>query len=391
VTPQVTQKLAGMEPKLFYFMCEASGFYMRNILHLRIRHITPGSLTIELPPDDRFAGDSDGNMLHSGLTASVIDHAGGFCAWSALTDTKQSVSTIDLQVDYLSPAKLNEPLICEANIVHKGGMVIRTDMICWNESKTIKIASGRGLYNIYTNPLMKKAGLANTFNETLQALPGEYSTRLLKVVIDWVTWIRGVKSQGKASRQAGELVVSDETAKFHEIPRDSSLSITNEKTIRILERYCSFSQDVLGVRVAFASPDRLIMTLPFKRDFIGNPSLPCLHGGVTAAFLDHCGACAAWLSFTAESNTTCDQLNDREVMQDNEGKIINDSSEIDIKRQTTSVDFRIDYVKPALCEELICDAEVVHRGSMLVRVNMTCYNSTRTVKVALGRGLYRVQ
>jgi acyl-coenzyme A thioesterase PaaI-like protein len=42
--------------------------------------------------------------LHGGVAATFIDHCSGLCAWSVLRDPHQTVSTIDLRVDYLSPA-----------------------------------------------------------------------------------------------------------------------------------------------------------------------------------------------------------------------------------------------------------------------------------------------
>lgn len=42
--------------------------------------------------------------LHGGVTASLIDHCSGLCAWSTLRDPHQTLSTVDIRVDYLSPA-----------------------------------------------------------------------------------------------------------------------------------------------------------------------------------------------------------------------------------------------------------------------------------------------
>lgn len=55
-----------------------------------------------------FHNDLVGNLripsLHGGVTATFIDHCSGLCAWSTLRDPYQTVSTVDLRVDYLSPA-----------------------------------------------------------------------------------------------------------------------------------------------------------------------------------------------------------------------------------------------------------------------------------------------
>jgi len=78
----------------------------------------------------------------------LIDHVGGFCAWSALTDARRCVNTIDLRVDYLAPAPC-EDLIFEASVVDLRQRLIRSDVTCYNKDRSKKIAIGRVLFNVY--------------------------------------------------------------------------------------------------------------------------------------------------------------------------------------------------------------------------------------------------
>lgn len=55
-------------------------------------------------------------------------------------------------------------------------------------------------------------------------------------------------------------------------------------TLRALEEGIPYLR-FLGIRFETAG-DELTGILPFKPDLIGNPLLPALHGGVTAAFLE---------------------------------------------------------------------------------------------------------
>jgi uncharacterized protein (TIGR00369 family) len=131
-----------------------------------------------------------------------------------------------------------------------------------------------------------------------------------------------------------------------------------------IENASIFGKDVLGVKTVLLKPGRVSLHLPYKSKFIGNVSIPAYHGGVHAALMDHCG------NFCARSV----------IMGTNEGN----------KYHMMTVHIRVDYLKPALDTDMVCDAEIAHHGSTLVRVNMTCWNHNRTTKVAIGRALYRI-
>ena len=70
-------------------------------------------------------------------------------AWSALSDPRLMVSTVDLRIDYLAPAKGSEDLIAEGIVIDIGSRIIRSDVILWDSRKLKKIAVGRGTFNVY--------------------------------------------------------------------------------------------------------------------------------------------------------------------------------------------------------------------------------------------------
>ena len=86
--------------------------------------------------------------LHGGVAAAIIDHCGGFCAWTTLDDSNYLVSTVSLSLDYLTPAPAAD-MLCDAVVNHKSKTLIRTDITCWNKDRTVKLAVGHGTYNIY--------------------------------------------------------------------------------------------------------------------------------------------------------------------------------------------------------------------------------------------------
>ena len=69
----------------------------------------------------------------------------------------------------------------------------------------------------------------------------------------------------------------------------------DEQSFRDLcEGSSKFIKDVLSPKIDTLNKESLTMLLPFKQDFIGNPLIPCLHGGIAASMLDHTASfCAA--------------------------------------------------------------------------------------------------
>ena len=84
--------------------------------------------------------------LHGGVLSSLIDVAGGLAAWSVLAND-ESVSTVDLRVDYLEPAGLGADLRAEGELIRKGNRVchVRVSVL----QAGILVAEGRAVYNIH--------------------------------------------------------------------------------------------------------------------------------------------------------------------------------------------------------------------------------------------------
>src|SRR5260221_12499699 len=50
----------------------------------------------------------------------------------------------------------------------------------------------------------------------------------------------------------------------------------------------------LGLQVDLLEASRAVLSLPFRREFIGDPFRPALHGGVISTLIDTCGGAAVW-------------------------------------------------------------------------------------------------
>jgi uncharacterized protein (TIGR00369 family) len=105
-----------------------------------------GRSVVILPVRPEHVGDPFRPALHGGVLSSLIDTAGGVAAWSAL-GPGESVSTVDLRVDFLEPAGLGGPLRAEAELVRKGNRGCHVRVACTQDG--VLVAEGRGVYNIH--------------------------------------------------------------------------------------------------------------------------------------------------------------------------------------------------------------------------------------------------
>jgi len=117
-----------------------------KLLGLRGDFIGEGRSVLLLTPRPDFLGDVRRPALHGGVLSALIDTAGGLAAWSALSPD-ESVSTVDLRVDYLEPAGLEGVLRAEAELVRKGNRVCHVRIALTQQD--VLVAEGRGVYNIH--------------------------------------------------------------------------------------------------------------------------------------------------------------------------------------------------------------------------------------------------
>ena len=115
-------------------------------LGLRGESVSEGRCVLRLPVRGDHVGDPRRPAIHGGVLSSLIDTAGGVAAWSALGED-ESVSTVDLRIDYLEPAGLDGDLRAEAELVRKGGRMCHVRMSV--TQGRVLVAEGRGVYNIH--------------------------------------------------------------------------------------------------------------------------------------------------------------------------------------------------------------------------------------------------
>jgi len=130
---------------------------------------------------------------------------------------------------------------------------------------------------------------------------------------------------------------------------------------QFMEQRVPFNR-ILGMRLARLGRGRAVLELPFREEFIGDPFRPALHGGVISSLLDTCGGAAVF--------TTLSDIGDR----------------------TSTVDLRIDYLRPGRKEKLVATAEVVRAGNRVAVVSLRAYHpGGEDEPVATGTGVYNIR
>jgi uncharacterized protein (TIGR00369 family) len=118
-----------------------------QFLGITIEDAQDGYTRLRLPFRPEYIGDAARPALHGGVISTLIDTCGGFAVWTQIR-LEDRVSTIDLRIDYLAPAK-PEPLFAEGRVVRVGNRVGVVDVRCWQPSAPERtVATGKGVYNI---------------------------------------------------------------------------------------------------------------------------------------------------------------------------------------------------------------------------------------------------
>lgn len=117
-------------------------------LGVKVTGVRKGFARLEVPFRDELVGDPLRPALHGGVLSALADAAGGGAVWTGIEDERARVSTIDLRIDYLRPARL-VTLIAEATVVRLGNRVGVADVRLFHpDAEADTVATGKGVYNI---------------------------------------------------------------------------------------------------------------------------------------------------------------------------------------------------------------------------------------------------
>jgi len=116
----------------------------------------------------------------------------------------------------------------------------------------------------------------------------------------------------------------------------------------------------LGMVFEEVEEGRVVMRVAYRPELIGNPELPALHGGVVSALLDTCGGAAVWTRIAPED-------------------------------RVSTVDLRVDYLRPGRPEDLFAEARVIRVGNRVGVTELRAWQPGSSAEpIAVGRGVYNV-
>jgi len=118
--------------------------------------------------------------------------------------------------------------------------------------------------------------------------------------------------------------------------------------------------------------DELTAILPFDEKLIGNPALPALHGGVTAAFLEVAAIIELSWSLMWEEMET--------------GRLDPATIEAAPPRLPKTIDFTVDYLRTGLPRDAYARARVNRSGRRYASVHVEAWQDNRARLFAQGTG-----
>ncbi|SEU35760.1 PaaI family thioesterase [Stigmatella erecta] len=119
---------------------------------------------------------------------------------------------------------------------------------------------------------------------------------------------------------------------------------------------------LLGIQVIRAAQGEARLEVPFRPDLLGDPRRGALHGGLVATLLDTCGGTAILSLFQ------------------------------NVDDHFSTVDMRIDYLRPGQHQLLAAEAKVLRAGKRLSVVDIVAFHpGSEHEPVATGRALYSLR
>ncbi len=129
---------------------------------------------------------------------------------------------------------------------------------------------------------------------------------------------------------------------------------------QVMEELIPFNR-VLGIRVVEIDKGHVRMEIPFREELIGDPVRRAVHGGVISALADTAGGAAVWSALDEEL------------------------------ARVSTIDLRIDYLRPGRPETLVAEANVVRAGRRVGVVDIRLFHPSAPAEpIATGKGVYNV-
>ena len=128
-----------------------SGVPFNAYLGVKIETLEAGLCVLRLPWRPELIGDPFRPSVHGGVTAMLVDTAGGTACFTRLSRDTDRLGTVDMRVDYLRPGA-GEDLYAEGTVVRMGNRVgvASVRIFCGRPGPdTLPIATGSAVYSVF--------------------------------------------------------------------------------------------------------------------------------------------------------------------------------------------------------------------------------------------------
>jgi uncharacterized protein (TIGR00369 family) len=123
-------------------------------LGIQIVELGDGFSRYRLPYDARLAGNPDNGVLHGGVITALLDACCGSAAFSALPEP-QPIATLDLRIDYLSPAAPGRDVVAHATCTKVTRNVAFVRATAYQDDEASPIATAAGTFMIATRAIRR--------------------------------------------------------------------------------------------------------------------------------------------------------------------------------------------------------------------------------------------
>ena len=130
---------------------------------------------------------------------------------------------------------------------------------------------------------------------------------------------------------------------------------------QLTEEFIPFNK-FLGIKVGAIRKGFARLEIPFRPELIGDPLRPALHGGVLSALADTAGGMAVW------------------------------SAVDDVRGRVSTIDLRIDYLRPGRAHLVVAEAALVRLGNRVGVADVRVFHpDAEADTIATGKGVYNVK
>jgi uncharacterized protein (TIGR00369 family) len=301
-----------------------------HALGIAFTDIQQGKIEARLPYRHAIVGNPENGLIHGGALTALLDTSCGFAAVTAL-EQLTLCPTLDLRIDYMRPAKPGLTIYAEAEAYRVTANVIFCRGLAYQEDKNNPIAY------CTANFTRMDAEVARTMSTQLE--------HLLEI------------GAAASTQQPAALDIASQPPLPPVLIRDALLADRQQQQPLLLLETLPYAR-LLGIRTLNEGPE-LLFHLPPSRSNVGNPTLPALHGGAIAGFMEMSAAIYLLINMP-------------------------------IPKVPRVVDFSIDYLRAGLLEDTYARCSVVRQGRRLVNVSIHAWQRDQDQPIATARAHFLI-